>query len=397
MAACGMALGLLPISMASTPAQADLAPSGPAWTIEPSPNVSGATASTLASVSCRARGSCMAVGTYFKGPNSDQFALTERLKGTTWSIESTQPIAGVDYSLLSGVSCPGPTTCMAVGYTATSRSNTVVRALAEQWDGIAWAVDPTPLPTPSTWWVTLADVSCPGIDDCLAVGGYIRHENGGEEQPLVEQWNGTSWSVLAAPNPRAENGSSFTSIDCVSTNRCEVVGDYDYADVAQSLIAYSYNGSTWAAQKQVNPSGQESNSDNAVACGAADACVSAGSWTSTFPERLAEYWDGTSFIRQPLPHPIKSETSALDGASCAGAMACTAVGQAADGNTDSPSYPVAFAWNGTSWQLDTVPNRGNASSSLAGVSCLAGTTTCVAVGSSYTSRKGLTLVEVSSH
>jgi hypothetical protein len=391
---CGLALGLLPISISSGAALADPAPSGPTWTIESSPNVSGATASTLAAVSCRAKGSCMAVGTYFKGPNGDQSALAEQLKGTNWSIEPTPPITGVHYSLLSGVSCAGPTMCMAVGYTATSRANTTVRALAEQWNGTAWAIDPTPLPTLGTWWVTLSDVSCPAVNDCLAVGAYIRHATTSEEQPLTERWNGTSWSIVATPNPRAEDGSSFNGIDCVSTTRCEVVGEYAYADVAQSLIAYSYNGSTWTAQKPANPSGQESNSVNSVACTDVDACMLAGNWTSNFPERLAEYWDGTSWSRQRLPHPAKSETSTLSGASCAASNSCTVVGQAGDNSNDYPSSPVAFTWNGTSWQLDTVPNPADSSSSLAAVSCVTGTD-CVAVGASYTSSLGATLVEVS--
>ena len=182
------------------PAGADPGLSGPTWTIQASPNEPGATANVLSAVSCRPDGTCMAVGTYFKGPNGDQFALAERRTGSTWTIGATPPVAGVDYTLLSGVSCPGPATCVAVGYTVSSRTDAVVRGLAEAWAGGSWTVEPIPLPTGATW-VELSDVSCPALADCIAVGGYMKNQFSGQEQPLAEQWNGSSWSVLAAPTP----------------------------------------------------------------------------------------------------------------------------------------------------------------------------------------------------
>src|SRR5271155_1164971 len=97
-------LGLALVGMGA-PGPTGAPPAPTTWTIQPSPNQSGAVASSLAAVSCRPDGSCMAVGTYFKGPNSDQFTLAERRTGATWTIEPTPPVAGVDYSLLSGVSC----------------------------------------------------------------------------------------------------------------------------------------------------------------------------------------------------------------------------------------------------------------------------------------------------
>ena len=206
----GVGLGTLSVGVTGASPLGGAAQSAVVWKIQPSRNRVGATASSLDGVSCRPSGACMAVGTYFEGPNSAQATLAERRIGTKWSVEPTPPISGIDYSLLSGVSCAGPKTCVAVGYTATSRTNTVVRALAEAWNGSIWTIDPTPLPKGAIW-VSFAAVSCPSIDDCIAVGGYIKNGNASEEQPLAEQWNGSSWSVLSAPNPNAENGSSFTS------------------------------------------------------------------------------------------------------------------------------------------------------------------------------------------
>ena len=219
---------------------------------------------------------------------------------------------------------------------------------------------------------------------------------GGGGSPLAEVWNGTSWSQLTAPNPHAENGSSFTAVDCAAAGRCEVTGDYDYADVAQSVIAYGLNGTSWTGQKQVNPAGgNEFNSNTGVSCTSVAACTSAGIWSPNFSLGLAERWNGTSWSRQAVPHPPSSVTDSLAGVSCTAVAACTAVGQSANNLNDSPSVTMAMTWNGTSWQLAATPNRAGTSDVLSGVSCTT-PTTCVAVGSSLNFPSGATLVEVSS-
>ncbi len=235
----------------------------------------------------------------------------------------------------------------------------------------------------------LDDVSCPSSAFCLAVGSFFKNFNTGQEQPLAEEWNGKSWTQLTAPNPHAENGSEFSSVSCVSASACEVNGDYDYADVAQSVFAYGWNGTSWTAQKQVNPTGQEANSDNSVSCTGASACTSVGSWTSIGLLGLAERWNGTAWKRQSLPLPPKAVYAELVGASCTAAAACTAVGDSSTSYQDNTSAPMAMTWNGTSWRLaaTTDPTGGGG---LRSVSCTPATA-CVAVGVAGSS----TLVEVS--
>jgi hypothetical protein len=334
----------------------------------------------------------MAVGTSYS-TDGDQFTLAERRRDSVWTIEPTPVISGMDFSELSGVSCSGPRSCAAVGYTVTSRSDSVVRALAEQWNGSSWTVEPTPLPAGSDLWVTLAGVSCVGPDFCIAVGGYFKNEDSGEELPLAEQWNGTSWYVLTAPNTHAENGSSFTSASCVAPNVCEVTGEYDYADIGQAVIAYGYNGSDWVSQRQVNPVGQEFNSDNALSCTGGASCMSVGSWINNAPLALAEYWDGSSWSRLSVLRPRGSAPDELNGVSCAGTATCSAVGDSGRNQNDYPTFTLAEEWNGTSWQNIATPNPVAASSSLAAVSCT-GPAMCVAVGSSSSRRAGATLVEI---
>jgi hypothetical protein len=387
-----VALGILPLS-AGTAAVAAPAP-GSAWTIQASPNEPGATASTLTAVSCVKTGPCAAVGTYYTatGLPKHQYTLALERTGTKWVLEPTPTIKGVGYSLFSGVSCVSASSCLAVGYTVTSAAdNPKVRALAERWNGTSWAVVSPPAPAGSDPWAVLDDVTCPTTAYCLAVGGYFTNLDSQQEQPLAEAWNGTSWTQLDAPNPKAENGSEFTSVDCVFAGACEVDGDYDYADVAQSVFAYGYNGTSWTSQTQVNPSGQEDNADNSISCSSASACTSAGFWTSTSTAilGLAERWNGTAWSRPTLPRPAKSETDELSGVACTTATACSAVGDSATSSSSTVSATMAMTWNGTSWKLASTPTP-TGGGAFAAVSCTTATD-CVAVGSASAS----TLVEVS--
>jgi hypothetical protein len=392
-AALGLGLVLLCVPAGAAAAPASPRAANRTWTIQPSPDKHGAVASALAAVSCVKNGPCEAVGTYTlaTGLPRHQFALILRGSGGTWTLQPTPTIKGVGYSLLSGVSCTSADSCLAVGYTVSHKKNAFVDPLAERWNGTTWAVDSPPEPGGPHAWAVLDDVSCPDAAFCLAVGGYIKNLNADQqEQPLAEEWNGTSWTQLTAPNPHAENGSELTSVSCVSARACEIDGDYAYADVAESVFAYGYNGTSFTAQKQVNPSGQEFNAGNSVSCTTASACTSAGIWTPLGTLGLAERWNGTAWSRQSLPKPPKTVTDGLTGVSCTAAASCTAVGDFTTSNGNNPpSTPLAMTWNGTSWRLATTtdPTGGGG---LNSVSCTT-PSTCVAVGAAGTS----TLVEVS--
>jgi hypothetical protein len=101
------------------------------WTIRASPRPHG----EFTSVTCNSPSACYAVGT-----NVDS-SLAERMKGTTWTVQSTSNRTG--YNVLGAVSCaPGSTTaCTAVGYTLLGGTYTL---LAERLKGSKWIVQTTP-------------------------------------------------------------------------------------------------------------------------------------------------------------------------------------------------------------------------------------------------------------
>jgi hypothetical protein len=371
------------------------------WTVEASPNPPGASASTLAAVSCSGPDTCIAVGSdsYPSGQQiPKQEALVEQASNGAWRVVNTPTIAGTSSSELSDVSCPAAVFCAAVGSVQVTRSPATTRLLAETWDGTSWSA--TLLPTPAGGSVpALAAISCATSDVCVAVGNYIDNKTD-TYRPLTEQMEGSTWSVVPTPVPpiggHTISNSRFTDIDCPTPAQCEVVGDVTYNDTLQKVFAYGFGGSVWAYQSQVNPGPDPGSTDDAVSCSSTDACTSVGTVSIIGETTLVEYWDGSTWVRQVTPTPVHRPEGALFDVSCNGGTFCVAVGESyrvdqmnghlIDGRV------MGEVWNGTAWSQvpPVVPNGLNAT--LTGISCPS-PTACVAVGNASTTSSASTLVE----
>jgi hypothetical protein len=358
------------------------------WEIQPSPDPAGATSASLSAVSCAVDGSCMAVGRY--SPNgSSEYSLAERGDGIAWTIVSTPNPAGTN-DVLSGVSCPEPRSCRAVG---VSVSSSRVHALAEAWNGRKWVLQSTPSPAPGSF-ASLNSISCTAPDSCTAVGGFTKATENAQEEPLAEHWDGTNWAIQPTPNPEAENGSALRGVSCTAPDACTAGGNYDYFDIDQKIFAMRWNGAKWMMETQRNPGGEHQNAENAVSCTSSSACTSVGSWLNLELETrpLAEGWNGAGWIRQSPSHPHGAKSTALDGVSCLSSASCATVGDWSASTQGNPTLTLAEQWNGASWKLASTPNPTGAQfSTLSGVDCPAAT--CVAVGDSYNGSVTQTLVE----
>jgi hypothetical protein len=123
---------------------------------------------------------------------------------------------------------------------------------------------------------------------------------------------------------------------------------------ATLTLAENWNGTTWTLQSTPTPSGATSSGLSGVSCTSASACTSVG-WYGVSPgayETLAETWNGTTWAIQSTPNRTAATSSYLFGVSCTSASACTATGYDL-----SPSYKaLAERWNGTTWTLQSTPN-----------------------------------------
>ncbi len=237
----------------------------PSWSIVASPNQTGG--NTLDGVSCVNASFCMATGSSGSGTAS----LAESWNGSSWSIVPSPNSTGGSANL-SSVSCTSASFCMAAGsYSASSGGDT----LAESWNGSSWSIVASPNPTGSSY-TSLSGVSCTSASFCMATGTYYTSSGGGT---LAESWNGTSWSIVASPNPTSGNYTSLSGVSCTSASFCMATGGYS-ASSGGDTLAESWNGSSWSLDLPIDPAGAVNASLNGVSC-EATICTAAGSFKGT--------------------------------------------------------------------------------------------------------------------
>jgi hypothetical protein len=190
----------------------------------------------------------------------------------------------------------------------------------------------------------------------------------------------SAWKVQATPNPLPEQGQLLAD-SCTSSTACTAVGVAVSSSDAGVTLADAWNGTMWQVQKTPNPTGSTDPALTGVACSAASACTAVGSYTNSSGAQvpLAEAWNGTTWKLQTIANPTGSTSSGLYGVACSSASACTAVGSYT--NSSGAEVPLAEAWNGASWTVQATPNpTGGTFSTLNGVACSA-ENACTAVGS----------------
>src|SRR5207248_2351355 len=139
-----------------------------AWSVQTVPTPSGAQSGVLSGVACASSTQCTAVGNYVSSTGTRN-TLAERWNGSAWSVQSTPNPSGARSSQLLSVACPSSTVCVADG-TAVNSAGTAV-TLAEGWNGSSWSAQSTPNPNgaPST---VFYGIACPSTTACTGVGSY---------------------------------------------------------------------------------------------------------------------------------------------------------------------------------------------------------------------------------
>jgi hypothetical protein len=348
------------------------------WTIQTTPVPAGARESYLQAVSCVSGTSCTAVG-YYRNSAEEVLTLAEHWDGTAWTIQPTPNPTGANVGpvYLEALSCASATSCTAVGHYA-SPSGQFQFPLVERWDGAAWTIQAIPRPGRSSH-TGLDGVSCRTATSCIAVGQYTN--SGGAIVTLAEHWNGTAWQVQSTPNPAGSALSQLDGVWCTSATICTAAGNYRGPGGVEMTLAEVRNGSTWAIQATPNPAGSTGSYLQGVSCHSATICTAAGHYVTGTGAivTLAEHWNGTAWAVQATPNPPHAAgNSQLSSISCASLTSCTAAGwyATASGGTRA----LAEHWNGSTWTIQATPDPAGATFSyLAGVSC-ALPSSCTATG-----------------
>jgi hypothetical protein len=245
---------------------------GVEWTPETPPNPSGASESRLSSVSCTSSSNCSAVG-FYKNSSGTLLSLAERWIGSVWAIQKSQNPPGTNIQLI-GVSCSATGACTAVG--TYTNPGAKVLSLAERLSGSEWKIQSTE-PPPGSKAVELRGVSCPSASACTAVGSYTN--SSGNTVSLAEGWNGSIWTLQPMASPAGALNTRAAGVSCAASGVCAAVGSYEQSAGRPAPLAELWNGSEWLLWPATSPSGAEGGELLTVSCVSSYACEAAGSYT----------------------------------------------------------------------------------------------------------------------
>jgi hypothetical protein len=363
---------------------------GSTWTTLTVPEAPGSLDTALNAIDCTSATHCVAVGDYLSGnvrkpATVHDHEVIAEWNGTSWTIANTSAPVGSTDEFLGDVSCAG-STCVAVGGYLDGAGT--VRALTQTSTGSAWSADSPATPGGATHG-EFVSVSCTSATTCTAGGatfvGSLDFDADTAFTPLVERWNGTTWSVQPVPLPAGTDGAGLYGLDCAAASDCSAVGFaqptgvFDPIGVDDIPQHWHWNGSSWSAVGGPDPSPFFQLID--VTCPAAGTCFAVGG------RGVLEQWNGSTWFISHFAG--KASQSSLSDVDCLSATNCFAVGAF---RGDADEQPLVEHWNGSQWQTMTVPAPAGGGGTLSAVSCRSASD-CTAVGARNAGEGIATLVE----
>jgi hypothetical protein len=288
----------------------------------------------------------VAVGSYRISGQTLFHALALRFNGRTWSPVPV-PVPPGDNTVLKAVTTVTPANNWAVGSDAT---HTLIE---HQNNSSSWSLVPSPANEPAN--SELVAISAVSANDIWAVGDSRAGTEGQGFEPLIEHFNGSTWSVV--PSAPVGTGSDFLSgVSAVSANSVWAVGRT--GDHSVPLIEH-FNGSSWTRVAQ--PVNGFDSSLNSVA-----AISSTDVWAvgeQNLNQTVIEHFNGTNWSVVPSPSvTANGAQDFLSSVSAIGSSDVWAVGFS--GPPGSTQTTLAEHWDGTSWQIVPSANPGPASNEL---------------------------------
>lgn len=309
--------------------------SGTRWTASPAPLPPGGTAwYTLPAVICPIISSCVAVGSYRDSAGNLHGVLLAR-SGTSWTAtEAPLPAPSDSGGVLTDVSCPTATSCVAIGTYSDSQKGT--SGLILTGSGALWTAHRAPLPPNSVAGggiLDLSSVTCAVAASCVVIGDYTDAPS--QQEGLLVTWSGLQWAASEAPLPPRQHprypSVSLKSISCPSLSRCVAVGFYQACTSQDHRgLLLTRSGSTWSAADAPVPPGTASAHQDwlfSVSCPSVAFCVATGGYAENQESPgMVVTWSGKSWTAVKPPAPAPYQVGAVEDIACPSASSCIATG-----------------------------------------------------------------------
>jgi hypothetical protein len=224
-------------------------------------------------------------------------------------------------------------------------------------DGATW----TDFPAPGIDGVVPSEMNCVADispTDAWAAGNVsapVILGNGPSNQPVIEHWDGTQWSVFPSP-PFNKQGDSaqLTGMAAISANDIWVLGNATVLGIGGNLFEH-WDGTAWTPQFVPLGGGH-------LAVGAASADAANDVWgvgssglSSAQASTFVVHFDGT--IWQSVPSPNVGKSSAFNGVAALAPNDVWAVGSSGDVSL-GPTRTLIEHYDGSEWSVVPSPNVG---------------------------------------
>ncbi|HUB69045.1 MAG TPA: hypothetical protein VL984_01350 [Acidimicrobiales bacterium] len=238
-------------------------------------------------------------------------------------------------------------------------------AQAGQWEASALPLPAGAAPNPSASFV---GVTCPGATTCIAIGEYDRAN--GPTSGVIETGAGEAWTAHAVPlPPGAPPGApvELSTVTCADATHCAVLATYTNSANRSASFILTGSGSNWTAAMSPLPSGVASAGLgiqlNAITCASASSCVAVGYYFHTNPSVpdnhgiiITGYGASWRAVTAPqLSTMATPPDTNLQTATCPSSHHCLIFGQYSEAGHQYTWPAIVVSGFGASWSVRTLP------------------------------------------
>jgi hypothetical protein len=213
-----------------------------------------------------------------------------------------------------------------------------------------WTIAPQPDPP---YVDQLRAISGTAWNDLWAVGTRFPEEDG-DGTPLIEHWDGRSWSVIPGADEPEEHEARLNAVAAISRDDVWAAGE-------QGILEH-WDGRRWSAVAFPSPPSMRGldrivavSSDDVWILGHTGPVVGGGSISEDF----FLHWDGRSWSLVEAPPPVDPRwgTSAIQAISASGPNDVWGVGGTVQGfgKAGQPTGALVERWDGRRWMIADAP------------------------------------------
>lgn len=328
----GRALVLLTMAVLvlGVPGVAPAGAEAPLWTLVPSDHDG-----IFLGVSGRTANDVWVVGYYYDQPSARYLPTTEHWDGVSFT-HHVAPPATNGYNALNAVVEVAPNDVWAVGYQTPVYYSTNYSPLIEHWNGSSWSI----VPSPYTGAGQLTAITAVSSTDVWAAGTRTTNPEG----TLILHYNGSAWSVVA--DGHANDSAGLQGIAAASDGTVWAAGGTFQGAGERSTFVERWDGHAWSVQPTLDDS--EYDEFNAIAAGPNGLVWGVG-WKSPGLGyfQFSERYQGGTWQIEPTPD-FGTSNNNLYGVVALSARRVWAVGY-------ESFSPVIQRWNGAEWVVEPDP------------------------------------------